>query len=73
MMLKISFQQTMMKTNKQKNPLMVLVLVFLIIQVLISGYQLYSTINEDIRRAKLTQSVAEYTTGLDGLIYSTIG
>jgi hypothetical protein len=55
------------KGKKINNPLMILILVFLIIQVLISGYQLYATITRDIRRTKLTQAVAEYTAGLDGL------
>lgn len=55
------------KGKKPRNPLMVLILVFLIIQVLISGYQLYTTINGNIRQTKLTQSVAEYTAGLDGV------
>ena len=53
--------------KKQRNPLVVLILVFLTIQVLISGYQLYETINDNMRRAKLTQSVTDYTAGLDGV------
>lgn len=55
------------KEKNQRNPLMTLILIILIIQVLISGYQLYTTINDNMRRAKLTESIAEYTTGLDGL------
>ena len=58
------------KSTRSKKPnslLMILILVFLVIQVLISGYQLYATITRDIRRAKLTQAVADYTAGLDGL------
>ena len=56
------------KGKKQRNPLMVLILVFLIIQVLISGYQLYATINDNMHRTKLTQTVTDYTSGLDGII-----
>jgi len=56
------------KSINQRNPLMVLILVFLIIQVFFSGYQLYATIDDNMRRARLTQSVTDYTSGLDGLI-----
>jgi len=55
------------KEKNQRSPLITLILIVLIIQVLISGYQLYTTINDKIRRAQLTESIAEYTTGLDGL------
>ena len=55
------------KEKNQRSPLITLILIVLIIQVLISGYQLYTTINDNIRRAQLTESIAEYTTGLDGL------
>ena len=55
------------KEKKQNNPFMVFILVLLLIQVLISGYQTYLRINDDLLRAKVTTSVAQYTASLDEL------
>ncbi len=55
------------KARKQNNPLMIFITILLLIQVLISGYQTYARINDDLLRAKVTSSVAQYTASLDEL------
>lgn len=56
-----------MKEKKQKNPLLTLITILLVIQISISGYQLFQDIRYQQQRNKLTASVAEYTNTLDEL------
>ena len=46
---------------------MVIILILLILQVAFSGYQFYRSVSNDIKRARLTESVAQYTANLDEL------
>lgn len=52
---------------KDRNPLLILIVVLLVIQVLISGFMVYQNISYQAQRRKLVSSVSEYTDTLDGL------
>ena len=57
---------TGLKDRSQKN-LLLLITILLIVQVLISGYQLFQDIRYQQQRDKLVSSVAQYTDNLDEL------
>ena len=56
------------KAKTERKPVMTLILILLILQVAMSGYQLYRDIQSDIERAQVKESVSAYTTNVDVLI-----
>jgi len=56
------------KAKTERKPVMTLILILLILQVAMSGYQLYRDIQSDIDRAQVKESVSAYTNNVDVLI-----
>jgi len=56
------------KEKKDRKPVLTFILILLILQVAMSGYQLYLSIRSEMDRTQLTESVANYTNNVDNLI-----